>query len=104
MPNEKIFTERNESFVCENCGTIVTKNVTTSRDHCTECLYGKHVDYNPGDRLQRCKGLLKPIGLKVHDGKQQIVYACMFCGERRFSLVQSDDNYDEIILISQKPW
>ena len=60
----KQFTKRDESFICENCGKEVGELGYTSRDHCPHCLYSKHVDINPGDRLNTCKGLLKPIGIE----------------------------------------
>ena len=57
----KKFIVRDEEFICENCNKLVNKLGYTSRDHCPHCLYSKHVDINPGDRLNECKGLLKPI-------------------------------------------
>ena len=54
----------NESFECENCGKNVSKSAYTARDHCPFCLYSKHVDINPGDRNNKCLGLLKPIGIE----------------------------------------
>ena len=59
----KKFTMRDENFICENCGMEVTKLNYTARDHCPYCLYSKHVDINPGDRMNACKGLLKPVGI-----------------------------------------
>ncbi|NCS32160.1 RNHCP domain-containing protein [bacterium] len=100
----KSFIERNESFVCENCGITVTRHPTSSRDHCTACLYGKHVDYNAGDRLQTCHGLLEPIGLRVKNGKQQIVYSCNSCNEKRYNVVAIDDDIQRLTEISQLPW
>ena len=52
-----------EEFVCDNCGKMVNKLNYTARDHCPFCLYSKHVDINPGDRLNKCRGLLKPIDI-----------------------------------------
>ena len=47
----KLFSKKDESFVCENCKKEVEVLNYTSRDHCPFCLYSKHVDINPGDRL-----------------------------------------------------
>ena len=58
----KRFNERDEGFICEHCNTQVQPLGYTSRDHCPFCLYSKHVDINPGDRLNTCTGLLKPTG------------------------------------------
>jgi hypothetical protein len=56
---------RNESFVCQNCGTEVDLHPTGSaRNHCPMCLCSLHVDdVSPGDRLSECHGLMKPIGI-----------------------------------------
>ncbi|HYC79501.1 MAG TPA: RNHCP domain-containing protein, partial [Candidatus Binatia bacterium] len=56
----KLFQRTPENFVCENCGTKVSGNGYTN--HCPNCLYSKHVDNNPGDRLNKCHGLMEPIG------------------------------------------
>ena len=60
----KKFTMKDENFICDNCGMEVKKLNYTARDHCPYCLYSKHVDIMPGDRLNNCHGLLKPIGLE----------------------------------------
>ena len=54
----KRFNMINEDFICENCGAKVSKSDYTARDHCPLCLYSKHVDINPGDRANNCKGLM----------------------------------------------
>ena len=55
---------KDEEFVCLNCGSKVSKLNYTARDHCNNCLYSIHVDINPGDRLNDCKGTLVPIGIE----------------------------------------
>ena len=60
----KKFNMIDEVFTCENCGKNVDKLNYTARDHCPYCLYSKHVDINPGDRMNECKGLLEPIGIE----------------------------------------
>ncbi|MST04461.1 MAG: RNHCP domain-containing protein [Candidatus Pacebacteria bacterium] len=55
------FIKVKEDFVCENCKTEVKGNGYTN--HCPVCLYSKHVDVDPGDRLSKCGGLMKPMGL-----------------------------------------
>ena len=60
----KSFNEIDESFVCEKCGFKVGKLGYSCRDHCPNCLYSKHVDNNPGDRKNKCKGLLKPVEIE----------------------------------------
>ena len=57
------FTKNDESFICLNCNKKVEKLKYTSRDHCNHCLYSVHVDIEPGDRLNECKGKLVPINI-----------------------------------------
>ena len=96
----KKFYKSDESFVCENCGKEVEKLNYTSRDHCPHCLYSKHVDINPGDRLNTCKGLLKPIGIEKFKDTYKIIYKCNKCGEIHKNIIASDDNMDLIIELS----
>ena len=72
----KKFNELDEEFICENCHKHVDRLNYSSRDHCNYCLYSKHVDINPGDRLNECRGLLKPIGIEKHKDTFKIIYRC----------------------------
>ncbi|MCA9386641.1 RNHCP domain-containing protein [Candidatus Dojkabacteria bacterium] len=85
------FTKRNESFTCINCEQEVSPHPSSSRDHCPFCLYGLHVDINPGDRANKCKGILKPIGIKNTNRKEQIVFKCEKCGEEVNCITAPDD-------------
>lgn len=79
----------NCSFLCENCGREVVPLTNGSyRNHCPYCLYSKHVDDIPGDRLSKCKGLMKPVGLEFKPKKGfQIVHECIKCGVRKVNKV-----------------
>ena len=77
----KLFTMKNEEFICENCGKKVNKAISTARDHCPYCLYSKHVDINPGDRKNNCHGMLKPIGIEKFKKTYKIIYKCDKCNE-----------------------
>ena len=68
------FEKNDEDFVCLNCKKQVSKLQYTSRDHCPYCLYSLHIDHIPGDRKNKCLGLMKPIALKHKNGKIQIEY------------------------------
>ena len=96
----KKFQMRDEEFICENCGATVKRLNYTARDHCPYCLYSKHVDVNPGDRLSDCHGLLKPVGIKKKKDKLQIVYICEKCKESKRNIVAVDDNSEKIIELS----
>ncbi len=89
-----------ENFICEHCGKDVSKLEYSARDHCPYCLYSKHVDINPGDRANNCKGLLKPIDIEKFKDTYKIIYKCEKCGENHKNIIATDDNMDEIIRIS----
>lgn len=92
-----------EDFICEVCKKEVKSLGYTARDHCPFCLHSKHVDINPGDRLETCHGLLIPIDIeKNKKSEYKIIYKCHKCGNIRKNIMAADDNYDEIIKISQK--
>jgi len=96
----KRFNELDEEFICEHCGEKVEKLVYSSRDHCPHCLYSKHVDINPGDRENTCKGLLKPIGIEKYKDTYKIIYKCEKCHETHKNIIAKDDDYDTILKIS----
>ena len=97
----KQFTKRDESFICENCGTKVEKLGYTSRDHCPNCLCSKHVDKMPGDRQEECHGLLKPIKVELNSKKGYvIIYKCEKCGAIRKNKASEDDNTDLLIKLT----
>ena len=98
----KKFTELDEEFICINCGKKVSKLNYSSRDHCPYCLYSLHVDINPGDRLNTCKGILKPIDIEKFKDTYKIIYKCSTCGELHKNIMAKDDNYDEILKLSSK--
>lgn len=97
----KRFQKKDEEFICEKCGFEVKELKTTSRDHCPNCLYSKHVDIYPGDRLNTCKGLLKPIGVENFKDTYKILYICEKCGEKHKNIMAEDDNFDIILQVSR---
>ena len=98
----KKFTELDEEFICINCEKKVPKLNYSSRDHCPYCLYSLHVDINPGDRQNTCKGILEPIGIEKFKDTYKIIYKCQSCKELHKNIMAKDDNYDEILKISSK--
>jgi len=97
----KKFNMIDEKFICENCKKEVKELGYTARDHCPYCLYSKHVDINPGDRSNPCKGLLKPIGIEKYKDTYKIIYKCEKCKMEHKNIMANDDNYDLIIEISK---
>ena len=96
----KKFIVRDEEFICENCNKPVNKLGYTSRDHCPHCLYSKHVDINPGDRQNSCKGLLKPIDIEKYKNTYKIIYKCIKCNQIHKNIMANDDNFDKVIELS----
>jgi len=97
----KKFTKIDEEFICENCNEKITKLNYTARDHCNKCLYSKHVDINPGDRNNNCKGLLKPIKIEKFKKTYKIIYKCEKCNQIHKNIIANDDNMDIIIELSK---
>jgi len=100
----KRFNELDEEFICEKCGQKVEKLNYSSRDHCNYCLYSKHVDINPGDRLNKCQGLLKPIGIEKYKDTFKIIYICEKCQKKHKNIMARDDDMDKIIEASKKEY
>ena len=97
------FVEIDEAFTCENCGYEVEPLGYSSRNHCPKCLHSKHVDINPGDRAEECKGLLIPINVENNSKKGQvIIFRCKKCGQIRKNKVAEDDDFDTIIKIVEQ--
>ena len=90
------FIMRNESFMCEHCGSEVTLHPTGSaRNHCPKCLYSKHVDADsPGDRLATCHGLMEPIDTDYKKNKGDMIrHRCTKCGKEMLNIVAPDDDF-----------
>ena len=78
---EKRFKKNDSGFTCLYCGREVLPLGYTSRNHCPFCLSSLHVDINPGDRQNECRGILRPIRA-LPDAKRGfiIVHRCERCG------------------------
>ncbi|MCL5434018.1 MAG: RNHCP domain-containing protein [Candidatus Marsarchaeota archaeon] len=88
----KFFIRRKENFKCINCEREVEGNGYT--DHCPYCLYSLHVDINPGDRKESCKGIMKPI--KTVDERNNIIiyYKCQKCRIKRKVNASANDDIE----------
>ena len=100
----KKFNALDEEFICEFCNKKVNKLIYTSRDHCPYCLYSKHVDINPGDRLNTCLGLLKPIGIEKYKNTYKILYRCQKCNQNHKNIMARDDDMNKIIEVSKSEY
>lgn len=97
----KKFNMIDENFICENCNKEVKKLNYTARDHCPYCLYSKHLDINPGDRENKCHGLLEPIEIEKFKDTYKIIYKCKKCHQLHKNIMAKDDDMNEIIKLSK---
>ncbi|MDD3156030.1 MAG: RNHCP domain-containing protein [Candidatus Pacebacteria bacterium] len=86
----KKFQKKTENFKCEYCGYEVVGNGYT--DHCPNCLYSKHVDINPGDRMSDCGGLMKLDDFEIKHGEYVLKYVCLKCGYTHKVKMADNDN------------
>lgn len=94
------FKRKIEDFECENCGFSVKGNGFTN--HCPKCLYSKHVDIFPGDREEKCGGLMKPVSALESGGEWSIMHECIKCGKSKINKLSTEDDFDEIIKIATR--
>lgn len=94
------FKKLDSGFQCSNCGKSVLPLGYTSRNHCPYCLCSIHVDNEPGDRNNDCKGLMVPIDIEYNGKKGYIiVHKCTRCGQIKKNKSATDDNYELILEI-----
>ncbi len=96
----KNFKKNKEDFTCEKCGFFVVGNGYTN--HCPECLWSKHVDVIPGDRLEACCGLMEPFKFEKDGQEESVVHRCIVCGHEKRNKLSKDDNYDKVISLVKK--
>ena len=99
---EKRFKKNDSGFTCLVCGKDVLPLGYTSRNHCPFCLSSLHVDINPGDRQNECRGILRPVRA-LPDAKRGfiIVHRCEKCGKevRNKAAHEADVQPDDMDLI-----
>ena len=98
----KQFQKKKEDFICEQCGATVVGNGYTN--HCPQCLWSKHVDVNPGDRLalKSCGGLMKPNEVQTKGDTYIIKHTCQKCGHIKPNKIAKDDNFDTLVELCKK--
>ena len=95
----KKFQSKVEDFVCKNCGFEVKGSGYTN--HCPKCLWSRHVDINPGDREERCRGMMKPIRIEKEGETLYILHKCENCGFEKRNKQAPQDDFEQILLIMQ---
>ena len=59
------------------------------------------MDVLPGDRQNKCHGLLKPVAIEKFKNTYKIIYRCKKCNELHKNIMANDDNMDLIIELSK---
>jgi len=96
MPN---FTRKIEDFTCGHCGAKVKGNGYTN--HCPACLWSKHVDINPGDRLAKCGGLMEPVKVEMDHGQYILMHKCQTCGQQKRNKTVQEDSFEAILALAK---
>ena len=97
----KKFTKQVENFTCAHCGAEVLGNGYTN--HCSKCLWSRHVDNNPGDRQSNCGGMMRPISVEQKGGEFIITHKCEKCRKTIKQKTSENADMDTIIAISSNP-
>lgn len=95
MNTTRKFQRTIEDFLCEKCGFEVRGSGYTN--HCPKCLWSKHVDVNPGDRLSQCGGMMEPVSVETKNGNYVIIHRCIKCGHEKRNKASKDDNFEAIL-------
>ena len=94
------FQRKVENFKCEHCGQMVEGNGYTN--HCPYCLWSKHVDNNPGDRANKCGGMMMPIDYEIkRSGTYFIIHKCLQCGTIKRNKVSPKDHLEVLMKIKE---
>jgi hypothetical protein len=88
-----------EDFVCGDCGFPVQGTGYTN--HCPRCLWSRHVDEMPGDRLSPCGGLMEPISVEVRGNTYRILHRCQKCGKEKWNQASPADDFDRLLAIAE---
>lgn len=95
----KTFQKKTEDFRCERCDAAISGSGYTN--HCPKCLWSKHVDIFPGDRLASCGSLMEPVALS-HEGKNdKITHRCLACGYEKKNKVTENDDFEALLALSR---
>jgi RNHCP domain len=94
------FKRTKEDFTCENCGAEVVGDGYT--DHCSVCLWSKHVDVDPGDREATCGGMMEPWDIEPKASGFRVISRCTICGFERPSPIKTTDNIEAFAQLAKK--
>jgi hypothetical protein len=94
----KKFQKTIENFTCGHCKFKVKGNGYTN--HCPKCLWSKHVDINPGDRLETCGGMMEPVRVEKSGKEYTIIPHCQKCGAERPNKAVKEDSFQMLVQIA----
>jgi hypothetical protein len=94
------FQRKIEDFICEKCGENVKGTGYTN--HCPKCLWSKHVDINPGDRAEKCGGMMRPTKIDFEKGDFILIHKCDRCGVEKRKTLEKKDDFNEALNIAKK--
>lgn len=97
---DKKFQRNIEDFVCEHCGKEVKGSGYTN--HCPYCLWSKHVDVNPGDRAEECRGMMKPDHTEQKGDVIILVHKCEKCGLFKKNKINESDSFEKILEVAKE--
>lgn len=95
-------------FKCSHCKQWAVINSymgTVNRNHCNICLWSKHVDENKGDRMSKCLGGMRPIGLTFkhegigRQGEIMLIHECAQCARVSINRIAGDDDNEKVLSI-----
>ncbi len=95
----KKFQRKIEDFTCAHCQFKVIGSGYTN--HCPKCLWSRHVDVNPGDRLNTCGGMMKPVAIELDHGDKILTHQCKKCGLKKRNKVSPADNINALLKLSE---
>lgn len=103
--NENITRNEEEPFICGHCGrtVITTDHGTRHRNHCPCCLWSRHMDRSPGDRLSSCRGLMTPVAIWMKGGEWILLHRCERCTTIRGNRIAPDDNLPALMALAAGP-
>ena len=71
-------------------------------NHCPQCLWSKHVDISPGDRGEKCQGLMEPVRVEGTVQAYVIIHRCTVCQKERRNRVSAADSADALVQLAAR--
>jgi ribosome biogenesis GTPase len=95
-----------ETFKCVRCKQQVAllSFGTAQRNHCSNCLWSRHLDNFPGDRKAECGSAMAPIAVFVGNGGEwMLIHRCQACNVLHENRIAGDDNLMVLMSLAARP-